>query len=241
MDQFKFSLGPFEFFASIIGGIPLCLAGYFLYSPIDSLKPEWMIFQEGNLVAIAFVALGVSYVISSTLQGFTWQYFRRLSKLFNCNYRYFLGSFIREKQRQLQAMAQPIALDALSFEARLVFLLQKHIGIPEKMHWMDARVTAYMREHNKQAVLNRAERHLAVHIMHRTWSFGFCVLGFVLLLNPFRLAHHSLELWLLPFVAWLFAYFSFAMALSFKRWHNQVLLLGFYFAAMNQDEGTTTR
>ena len=36
MDQFKFSLGPFELFSSIVGGVPLLIAGCLLYSPIES-------------------------------------------------------------------------------------------------------------------------------------------------------------------------------------------------------------
>lgn len=233
MDQFKFSLGPFELFAAIIAGIPLCLAGYLLYQPIDSLRGEWTIFQEGNLLAIAFLILSISYVVSSVVQGLTWQYFKRLSKFFGCNYRYF-GDLIYQKQRQLQQMTKPIDINALGFEERLVFLLQEHIGIPKQLHWIDARIMAYMREHNKQATLSRADSHLAIHIMHRTWSFGFCVLSLVLLVNPFRVGHHSLELWLLPLVSLLLAYFSFSMALAFKRWHGQVLILGFYFTAMHQ-------
>ena len=38
MDLFKFALGPYEFFAAIIGGVPLVLAIVLLYNPAMSLQ-----------------------------------------------------------------------------------------------------------------------------------------------------------------------------------------------------------
>ena len=258
MDQFKFSLGPFELFASIIGGIPLCLAGYFFYRPVSSLQELVRFIQENSSITNALLVLSVSYILSSTFRGLTWRYFKWLSQRLNHNYRYF-GDFISKKQRQLQSanpsvdematewmtaegvsveekamVAKPLdAAKPIDFEYRLVFLLQENIGIPPKIHWIDTRIEAYLREHNKQATLNSAELYLATHIMYRTWSFGFGLLSFALLLNPFRAAHHSFGLWILPLLSLAFAYLNYSMALSFKRWHNRELLLGFYFAAMN--------
>ena len=140
---------------------------------------------------------------------------------------------------QLDAIATRIRAEGihsseLDFEDRLVYLLSDKVGIPRKLYWIDSRIEAYLREHNKCATLNTVELHLATHIMYRTWAFGFLMLSLVLFINPIRVAHHSLAIWLLPFVALLFSYLNFSMALNFKRWHNRELLLGFYFAAINQ-------
>ena len=238
MDQFKFSLGPFELFASIIGGMPLFLAAYIWYQPIQDLPDLAHSIQENASLSNAFVVLFVSYILSTTFRSLTWKCFAYLARRLKRSHRYF-GELIVSKRGQLGAIAERIQIEgihssALSFEDRLVYLLEEKIGIPEKTYWIDTRIEAYLREHNKRDTLNTVELHLATHIMYRTWSFGFCVLGLILLINPFRAGQHSFAVWLLPLLSFLFAYLNFSMALNFKRWHNRELLLGFYFAAMNQ-------
>lgn len=66
MDQFKFSLGPFELFASIIGGTPLFLATYIWYQPIQDLSELARSVQTHASLSNAFVVLFVSYICGST-------------------------------------------------------------------------------------------------------------------------------------------------------------------------------
>lgn len=232
MNQLKFSLGPFELFAAIIGGIPLLLAAFLLYQPVDGLQDLMPVIKGSASWAIAPPVLFASYVLGGTFQGITWRYFTLLCKLFNQSYLYF-GDMFEAKSKQLPSELSSIS-PGLSFEDRLVLLVREKIGIPAQLSWLDTRLTAYLQEYEKQTILSNAERHLATHIMYRTWSFGFCWLSVVLTLNLFRSTATTLELWLLPVGALLFAYLTFFQSLQFKRWNNRTLLLGFYFAASEQ-------
>lgn len=232
MNQLKFSLGPFELFASIIGGIPLLLAGVLLYHPVSGLHELVPIVQHNSSLAIAPAVLFVSFILGGTFQGITWNYFKALCKIFKQNHLYF-GNRLQDKNKQLRPQASASS-PALDFEDRLVLLLREKLGMPPQSSWLDTRLTAYLREHNKHSTLSVADRYLSTHIMYRTWSFGFCVLSGVLMLNLFRAPTRPLELWLLPTGALFFAYLTFFQALSFKRWNSGELLLGFYFAASAQ-------
>ncbi|MEM9088925.1 MAG: hypothetical protein AAGC93_09295, partial [Cyanobacteria bacterium P01_F01_bin.53] len=174
MNQLKFSLGPFELFASIIGGIPLLFAGFLLYHPVSGLHELVPIVQHNSSLAIAPAVLFMSYILGGTLQGITWSYFKALCKLFKQNFLYF-GNQLQDKNKQLLSQV-PANLPTLDFEDRLVLLVREKIGMPSKSSWLDTRLAAYLREHGKQATLSVAELHLATHIMYRTWSFGFCLL-----------------------------------------------------------------
>ena len=233
MEQLKFSLGPYELFSAIIGGLPLLLACCLLYSPISGLQDLAPIIKNNASLAIAFTLLFLSYILGGTVQNLTWKYFKNLCKLFRHNYNYF-GDLIPKRHQQLQAQETQLHQPGLEFEDRLVLLLQQHIGIPKEIKWIDQRITAYLKEHQKEATLKTAELHLANHIMYRTWSFGFYFLSGVLLLNLFRAPSQTLELWLLPVLSLSLAYLTFLQALNLKRWNNRELLLGFYFAASNQ-------
>ncbi|MEM9162123.1 MAG: hypothetical protein AAGC54_03525 [Cyanobacteria bacterium P01_F01_bin.4] len=230
MEQFKFSLGPYEIFAAIIGGIPFFLAGCLLYNPVSSLQDLVPIVQNNASIAIALVMLFISYILGSSVQNISWDYFLKLSKLFNINYRYF-GDLVTRSKKLLITDVEP---KSLAFEDQLVLLLRQKVGIPEKNSWLDARLTAYLREHNRQAALSVVELRMANHIMYRGWSFGFFVLGVVLFINLFRTPTLTFEQWTLPFGALVFAYITFSRAVKLKQWHNRDLLLGFYFSVSEE-------
>ncbi|MEO0459085.1 MAG: hypothetical protein AAF152_21240 [Cyanobacteria bacterium P01_A01_bin.114] len=231
MEQFKFSLGPYEIFASIIGGIPLVLAGCLLYNPVSSLEDLVPIVQNNASIAIALVLLFISYILGSSVQSISWYYFLGVCKLFNENYRY-LGNLTARSQKLLETLGSDVDLNSLDFEHRLILSLHHKTGIPERNSWLDARLTSYLREHNRQAALGSAELHMANHIMYRGWSFGCVVLSGVLFINLFRTPAITFEQWLLPFGALGFAYITFERAVRLKLWHNRELLLGFYFATL---------
>ncbi|MEM8808674.1 MAG: hypothetical protein AAGF01_21880 [Cyanobacteria bacterium P01_G01_bin.38] len=233
MESFKFSLGPYEIFSSIIGGIPLFLAGCLSYNPVSSLQDLVPTVQNNASVAISLVILFISYILGKIIQGLSWWYFLRLCRFFNENYRYF-GNLNTHSKKLLEKPELNIASTSLSFEDRLVLLLHRRVGIPEKNSRLDARITSFLREHNRQAALSTAELHMATHIMYRGWSLGFFVLSLVLLINLFRTPTLTFEQWALPFGSLFFAYITFLRAVKLKQWHNRDLLLGFYFAASEE-------
>ncbi|MEA5462741.1 hypothetical protein [Leptothoe sp. PORK10 BA2] len=67
MEQLKYSLGPFELFAAIIGGSPFVLAAILLYTPVASLADLVPVIQgngsSGGAVAIALTLVLLSYII----------------------------------------------------------------------------------------------------------------------------------------------------------------------------------
>jgi hypothetical protein len=238
MKSLNFSLGPFEIFAGIVGGIPLVLASFLLYHPIGSLQDLVPIFRQNTSVPIAVGILFFSYVLGGTARSASWRYFLLLCKLFHQNFNYFNRNSIQENNKRLLQAGMPLSLDALSFEDKLVVLLHKELDIQQEAGWVADRLRAYLREHEKQSVLNDAERFLATHMMYRNWSLGFFAMSAVLFLNMFRVSPLTFELWLLPWGAIAFAYLTFYNAVRFKKWHSRELLLGFYFAATNQKKLT---
>jgi hypothetical protein len=233
MKSLNFSLGPFEIFAGIIAGIPLFFACFLLYHPVGSLQDLVPIVRQNASVTIAFVILFFSYVLGGAVQSPSWRYFLLLCNLFHQNFNYFNRNLIKESNKRLLQAGMPLVLDELSFEDKLVLLLHKELDIQQQTVWMADRLKAYLREREKQSVLNDAERYLATHMMYRTWSLGFVAMSAVLFLNLFRVSSVTFELWMLPWGAIAFAFLTFYNAVKFKRWHSRELLLGFYFAATN--------
>ena len=244
MDQLKFSLGPYELFSSILGGMPLLFAIFLFYSPVSSLEALIPIVQKNSSVAIATTLLFISYILGGAVQDITWKYFERLCLIFNHDFRSFGRVFKQKSTLPLPQSAQESAQEGdrltlqtnentLNFDQALEALLRAKIGDPTDYRFLEFRIIAYLREHKKQASLSAAELHMANHIMYRSWSFGFCLLGIVLLINLFRTPTHPFEQWMLPIASFTLTYLTFFRALRFKRWNFRELLLGSYFAASN--------
>ena len=235
MEQLKNSLGPYELFAAIIGGSPFILAGILIYHPVESLAELVPVIQGSGTVAIALTNLLLSYIIGGTLQGLTWRYFLLLCRLFNKDYLYF-GNQLVERDRALTQQAPPDK-SSLEFEDRLVLQLRQKIGIPKKLDWMNSRLRSYLRERNSPSVA-ASDTLIASHIMYRNLSLGCLVLCLVSFVNAIRLG--ALEpLMLIPILGY-GAYLMFWQSVSFKKWQNRELILGFYFAATKEtgDEAT---
>ncbi|MEO0351932.1 MAG: hypothetical protein AAF282_17990 [Cyanobacteria bacterium P01_A01_bin.15] len=229
MEQLKYSLGPFELFSAIIGGTPLILAAFLFYNPVASVADLAPIIQNSGSVAIAITLLFLSYIIGGTIQGLSWLYFIRLCKLFQKDYFYY-GRLLRNRQ---QSLAHPnLEQQHFSeFEERMVLQLQDKVGIPQKLDWMDNRLKAFLRERNSPSVA-KAETLIASHIMYRNLSLGCLVLAMVSLINSIRL--RTLEpLLIVPLLGYT-AYLMFLQSVSFKRWHNRTLILGFYFVVTQE-------
>lgn len=235
MEQLKNSLGPYELFAAIIGGLPFILAGFLIYNPVESLADLANVVQTlgtgGGALAIAITILLLSYIIGGTIQGLSWLYFLRLCKLFKKEYLSF-GIQLRDREQALQHMSseQPYTLE---FEDRLALQLREKVGIPKQLGWLDNRLKVYLREHNSPS-LAVAETMVASHIMYRNLSLGCLLLSAVSLFNAIRLG--ALEpVLIVPLIVYL-AYLMFLRSVSFKKWQNRELILGFYFAATKETE-----
>ncbi len=189
MEQFKFALGPYEIFASIVGGSPLVLAIFLIGNPSNNLQNVFLIIKDNLSIPMVFLMAFFSYILGGSIQGITWKYFLFFCKFFNRDYNYF-GNMISEKnalftQEAFTQEDEIQAPSALEFEDKLVLLLREKVGIPKNMDWLNSRLTAYLKEHSSQAVIT-AESYLANHIMYRNMSFGFLLLSIVLLINLLR-------------------------------------------------------
>ncbi|MBD2464366.1 hypothetical protein H6G89_25505 [Oscillatoria sp. FACHB-1407] len=234
MEQFKFALGPYEVFASIIGGLPLTLAICLAFNPGIDLQAAISIIQGNFSTQIALVLILLSYLLGGLIQGITWKYFVFLCELFKQDYHYF-GSLIETRNRVIEEMDKDTHLKARDFEDKLTLLLREKVGIPKKIDWINPRVNSYLREHNRPSAIT-AESHQATHIMYRNISFGLLFLGLVSLINLLRANLFSVESLGLILLSIALAYIAFFRALSFKRWHERELLLGFYFAACDDQQ-----
>ncbi|MEA5463441.1 hypothetical protein [Leptothoe sp. PORK10 BA2] len=116
----------------------------------------------------------------------------------------------------------------LEFEDRLVLQLREKIGFPKKSDWLDSRLQAYLRERDSPSIAT-ADSFMASHIMYRNLSLGCLLLCLVSMVNAVRLS--SLESSLIGLFVGYIAYLMFLRSVSFKKWQNRTLVLGFYFAA----------
>lgn len=230
MEQLKYTLGPFELFAAIIGGSPFVLAGILLYNPVKTLAELVPLIQQSGTLAIALTILFLSYILGGTVQGLTWRYFLGLCSLFKKDY-LFLGDQIPQRHQALQQQTIGDDVSHLDFDDRLVLQLSKHIGIPKKLDWMNGRLRAYLRERNSPSVA-AADTFIASHIMYRNLSLGCLMLCLVSCINAIRLASLS-PLLIVPFLGYA-AYLMFWQSVSFKKWQNRELILGFYFASTKE-------
>ena len=169
MEQLKYSLGPFELFASMVGGAPFVLAVFLLYNPVESLADLIPIIQNNGTVAISLTILFLSYVVGGTVQGLSWRYFLWLCKLFKKNYLYFDDRLTAIDRTLKQSTAHKPNL--LEFDERVVLKLREKIGIPKNLNWMNSRLKSYLREQNSPSVA-AADTFIASHIMYRNLSLG---------------------------------------------------------------------
>ncbi|NER78273.1 MAG: hypothetical protein F6K42_01605 [Leptolyngbya sp. SIO1D8] len=230
MEQFKFSLGPYELFASIIGGIPLVLALSIVYTPAISLQDVPVLIQKTLSTQIIIILILFSYIVGALIQGITWKYFLILCRIFSRDYQYFSGKLIFSKKKQFEETEKNIDPQTLEFEDKIILLLHEKIGIPNNLDWLDSRLNTYLKEKNRPS-LATAERYQATHIMYRNMSFGFLILGAVLFINLFRASIFTLEQWIFTLGSIALAYIAFLQALLLKQWYKREILFGFYFAA----------
>jgi hypothetical protein len=232
MDQFKFSIGPYELFSSTIAGTPILFAIFLLYRPIESLREIVSVIRDNSSLSIAVTLVIISYILGGLCAAITWKYFLYICKKFKIDYSY-LGMNILERMRKIEALSADVRLEALDFEDRLIYLLIDKIGIVKRLSLLDDRLISYLRLHSLQTVLI-AESHLAFHIMYRTLSFGFLLLALVLFTNIFRTGIFTLEQITLPLFSIILSLAAFRMAVSFRKWRNREIVLCFYHLAYKE-------
>ncbi|GAB4145857.1 MAG: hypothetical protein Fur0046_23600 [Cyanobacteria bacterium J069] len=230
MELFKFALGPYELFASIIGGLPLLLAIWLIYSPTLDSQDLIEIIQENSSIQTVFTFSFLSYLLGGLIQGMTWKFFLKLCEIFNQDFHYLKESTIYQRSQYLDELGDALDPKKLEFEDKLVLLLREKVGIPKKMNWLYSRVASYLKENNRPSIVT-ADLYQATHIMYRNLSFGFLIVGSILLLNLFRVQPFSLERLALFLAFVLLSYVAFLRSTSFKKWHSREVLYGFYFAA----------
>ncbi len=228
MDQFKFSIGPFELFSSTMAGTPILFAIFLVYRPIVSLRDIIPVIKDNSSISIFVSLVIISYLLGGLCTAITWRYFLYICKIFKIDYSY-LGMKIIEKMKKIEVPTD-LRIEALDFEDRLIYLLIQKIGIVKRLSVLDARLISYLRLHSLQTV-SIAESHLAIHIMYRTLSFGFLLLTFVLFTNIFRTDTLTLEQITLPIFSIALSFAAFRMAVYFRKWRNREIVLCFYHLA----------
>ena len=234
MEQFKFALGPYELFASIVGGFPLTLAICLAYNPTTSLQDIISIIQGNFSTQIAIAFIFFSYILGGLVQGITWKYFLILCQIFRQDYRYF-GNMIEDKNKSIKDIDETTDVKTLDFEDKLILLLREKIGIPKKISWMSARLTSYLKEHNRPSLIT-AESFQANHIMYRNISFGSLILSITILVNLFKVGQFSFYSLSFIILSIGLSLIAFLRSISFKKWHEREILLGFYFAAIDDKQ-----
>lgn len=227
MEQFKFSLGPYELFASIIGGLPLSLAMYLMINPTLGIGKAIETLPKSFSVQTAILLATLSYILGGVIQGITWRYFLFLCKAFRQDYHYFKD--LQARIKFIEDLGENINTKTLDFEDKLILLLRQKIGIPQKIDWIIPRLTSYLKEHNRPSAIT-GESMMASHIMYRNISFGLLILDLTVLFNLFSTRTFVIEGLVFILLSTALAYMAFFRSLSFKRWHEREIIFGFYFA-----------
>ena len=229
MEQLKFTLGEYEIFASIVGGSPLVLAIFLIYSSSNNFQALVSTVNNNLSIPVAVLIIFISYILGGSVQGITWKYFLFLCKLFRMDYSY-LGTVISERNSLITQSSEIEVPSVLEFGDKLVFLLREKIGITQNVDKLNSRLTAYLKERSSLAVVT-AESFMANHIMYRNMSFGFLILSVVVLINLIRTWQLTFDQLVLILLLLLVSYLTFFRAIAFKSWNSRELLLGFYFSA----------
>ena len=157
-----------------------------------------------------------------------------LCQIFRQDYRYF-GNMIEDKNKSIKDIDETTDVKTLDFEDKLILLLREKIGIPKKISWMSARLTSYLKEHNRPSLIT-AESFQATHIMYRNISFGSLILSITILVNLFKVGQFSFYSLSFIILSIGLSLIAFLRSISFKKWHEREILLGFYFAAIDDKQ-----
>src|SRR5262245_34068356 len=147
MDQFKFSIGPFELFSSTLAGTPILFAIFLLYQPIVSLRNIIPMIRDNSMISIFVTLVIISYLLGGLCTVITWRYFLYICKIFKIDYSY-LGMRIIEKMKKTKEVPTDLRIEALDFEDRLIYLLIQKIGPVKRLSLLDARLISYLRLHS---------------------------------------------------------------------------------------------
>ena len=218
MNRAQIKLGPFEVFASTVGGVPLVAAGLLLFADSRTAPQVFGGIIDAPLTS-ALLLLLLCYIAGTALSNLSWRFFRRICSLLSLDYRY-----LRDVVLEDAANSE----DQISVQ--IVPMISDKFGAPFNRNSLDARVRAYLVEHNRAEVLALAEMHQALHIMARNLSLGFVVLAVALAFNATQSSSWSYLTLVSVAASLAAASMTLLRAASFKLWHSRGLLLGFYFA-----------
>lgn len=229
MDQFKFSIGPYELFSGFISGLPLLLSLHVWYFPLFDIKLLLEKIVQNSSLAMVFLVIVISYMAGGLISGFTWVFFKTGYRVFRFAIKRKLGGIRQALLGGLDAAASAMSAEqflASKFEDRLAYMVKRQYG-SSKPDWALHRLKPFLREHSP-AISIMADSYLAIHIMYRNLSFGFFVLSFVLVRSVFMRGtiwdEHAAYL----VVAALFAVAAFLRALAYSHWCDREILLGYY-------------
>lgn len=225
MERPQIQLGPFEVFSAAVGGIPTVAAGSLIYFPSVSAHDLFAQFIGASSLTSALLTLLLCYVAGVAMSGPSWRYFVHSCSLLSADYRYLRDGALDD----VGGADDPIA------EA-LVPMVTAKFGSPSTSSKLDGRVWAYMTEHGRMEVIKQAEVHQAMHIMARNLSVGFLFLAVALAINATTSSSWSFSTALAISGSLTIVFTTLMRAVSFKKWHNRGLLLGFYFAETEESK-----
>ncbi len=232
MDQFKFSLGPYELFSSIISGIPLLAAIYLRFLGDLSVESEplsWM--GDVSFTTVVIVAV-LSYFTGAIMSGFSFKYFKLLSRIVKRDYRKTERTLLQELNTH---EASSSSCNDEHFESRLAYLVRKQLG-DTPYRWVCPRLMPYLRKHAPHLGAH-ADQLMAQKTMLRNISFGFFVLAITLLIKVLVFDYTYVQIYIVSLICFYVAFFSFKRALTFRGWWARDILYSFYHVAYEQEAG----
>jgi hypothetical protein len=221
VERLRIQPGPYDIFASTVGGMPYVASVALLSEPNST--PQQMasaLIRNASLTTVATLLL-VSYIAGTAASVFSWPVFLRAAALFRHDFRYIRGN--RLQDGVVEGDQRDHLTDALITGVRETF---GYAATPSRL---DGRIAAYLATHGQQEILHIADNLQVMHIMARNLHLGLAILSVVSLVRT-RWSEPAVVMSITLAAACVIAsYGTLIRAVHFKIWHSRTLALGFYF------------
>lgn len=225
MDQFKYSVGPFEVFSGFASGLPFLLVIYIgNIGKFDFGDFTTDVLMNTSISKLILIAL-ISYLVGGLVSGISYRYFKLAGRLFKKDYLHLEKVILEDWNKPFKELSSEEFKD-LDFQKRLVYLIKKRFGQP-KLSLVNDYILPYLRQHSAANAV-KSESFIALNIMYRNLSLGFLFLSVTFLYLVFKESEFLNINILYFFASLLLAILTLLRAYTFRNWWTRETLLSFH-------------
>lgn len=177
-------------------------------------------------VSHILIIIMLSYILGGVISGFTWNYFKVLTRLvWWTNYKFTESEYLIESG-QVKDLITKKKFISMKTRERLSYLVKKQVGDYD-ISSVIFLLLPYLRQYTPAAAA-KAEYFMANKIMYRNLSFGFLLLTIALTQLAFKKQNLINAYSISSIATLLFSYLTILRSIVFYQWWSREILLGFY-------------